>query len=105
MDLLRYSRSIGGLDRVYTVLQDLGEKMEPSNLVAAAKSDGNLTYAQRAGWLLEKAGFSKVVEKLAGWLVKKHPVSVKLDPSVNMKDSPRANPWSIVVNTKVEGDL
>ena len=105
LDLLRYSRSIGGLDRVYTVLQELGEKIDPSNLVAAAKADGNLTYVQRTGWLLEKAGFSKAVEKLAGWLVKKHPVSVKLDPSVNMKDAPRDNPWSIVVNTTVEGDL
>ncbi len=104
-DLLRYARSIGGLDRIYTVLQELGEKMDPSNLVAAAKADGNLTYAQRAGWLLEKAGFSKAVEKLADWLVKKHPVLVKLDPGVNMKDAPRDNRWGIIANTTVEGDL
>ena len=59
LDLLRYSRWIGGLDRVYTVLQELGEKVDPSKLLVAAKADGNLTYAQRAGWLLEKASFSE----------------------------------------------
>jgi predicted transcriptional regulator of viral defense system len=105
LDLLRYSRSIGGLDRVYTVLQELGEKVDPSKLLVAAKADGNLTYAQRAGWLLEKAGFSKAVEKLANWLVNKHPVPVKLDPGMNTKEAPRDNRWGIVVNATVEGDL
>jgi predicted transcriptional regulator of viral defense system len=104
-DLLRYSRWIGGLDRVYTVLQELGEKVDPSKLLAAAKADENLTYAQRAGWLLEKAGFSKAVEKLAGWLVKKHLIPVKLDPGLETKGAPKDNRWSIVVNAKVEGDL
>ncbi len=80
--------------------------MGPSKLLAAAKADGNLSYAQRAGWLLEKAGFSKVVEKLAGWLVKKHLVLVKLDPGITtINEPPRDNRWSIVINTTVEGDL
>ena len=105
LDLLRYSKSIGGLDRVYTVLQELGEKIDPSNLVAAVKADKILTYAQRVGWLLEKAGFSKEVEKLTGWLVKKHPVLVKLDPGMKTKGAPRDNRWNIVVNATVEGDL
>ena len=105
LDLLRYSRSIGGLDRVYTVFQELGEKVDPSKLLVAAQADGNLTYAQRAGWLLEKAGFSKAVEKLANWLVNKHPVPVKLDPGMNTKEAPRDNRWGIVVNATVEGDL
>ncbi len=30
LDLIRYARSIGGLDRVMTVLQELGESMEPA---------------------------------------------------------------------------
>jgi predicted transcriptional regulator of viral defense system len=104
-DLLRYSRSIGGLDRVYTVLQELGERIDSSKLVKAAKADGNLTYAKRAGWLLEKAGFSTVVEKMADRLAKKHPVSVKLDPGAKSKGASRDNRWSVVINTTVEGDL
>jgi predicted transcriptional regulator of viral defense system len=105
LDLLRYARSIGGLDRVYTVFQELGEKVGPAKLVAAVKADGNLTYAQRAGWLLEKAGFEKAVEKLAGWLAKKHTIPVKLDPGQGKTGASRDDRWSILVNTEVEGDL
>jgi predicted transcriptional regulator of viral defense system len=104
-DLLRYSRWIGGLDRVYTVLQELGEKVDPSKFLSAAEADGNLTYAQRAGWLLEKAGFSNAVEKLVDWLLKKHPVPVKLDHGMGTKGAHRDNRWGLIVNTAVEGDL
>jgi predicted transcriptional regulator of viral defense system len=105
LDLLRYARSIGGLDRVYTVLQELGEKVDPAKLLAAVKADGNLTYARRAGWLLEKAGFKKAVEKLAGWLENKNPVPVKLDPGQDAKAAFRDDRWGVLVNTIVEGDL
>jgi predicted transcriptional regulator of viral defense system len=105
LDLLRYARSIGGLDRVYTVIQELGEKVNPSRLVAAARADGNLTCARRAGWLLEKAGFQKAVEKMAGWLEKKQPTPVKLDPGLGAKGASRDDRWGVLVNTIVEGDL
>ncbi len=42
LDLIRYARRIGGLDRVLTVLQELGEVIEPGNLEEAAKSDSSL---------------------------------------------------------------
>ena len=104
LDLLRYARSIGGLDRVYTVFQELGEKVAPAKLLAAAKADGNRTYARRAGWLLEKAGFKKAVEKLADWL-KKQPIPVKLDPGQGKTGASRDDRWGVLVNTIVEGDL
>jgi predicted transcriptional regulator of viral defense system len=105
LDLLRYARSIGGLDRVYTVFQELGEKVDPAKLLAAVKADGNLTYARRAGWLLEKAGFEKAVEKLADWLAKKQLIPVKLDPGQDAKAASRDDRWGVLVNTIVEGDL
>ncbi len=79
--------------------------MDPAKLLAAIKADGNLTYARRAGWLLEKAGFEKAVEKLADWLAKKHPIPVKLDPGQDVKGAPRDDRWGVLVNTIVEGDL
>ena len=81
------------------------KKWNPAKLVAAVKADGNLTYARRAGWLLEKAGFEKAVEKLAGWLAKKHTIPVKLDPGQGQTAASRDDRWRILVNTDVEGDL
>jgi predicted transcriptional regulator of viral defense system len=104
-DLLRYSRSIGGLDRVYTVLQELGEKVDPSRLLAAAEAEGNLSYAQRAGWLLDKAEFGEAAERLAGWLEQQDTGKIKLDPAMDRKEAMLDKRWNIWINTTVEGDL
>jgi predicted transcriptional regulator of viral defense system len=105
LDLIRYSRRIGGLDRVLTVLQELGEGMDPGNLAEAAKTDGKIAYAQRLGFLLEKAGFSDLTHKLFQWVYKKNPLPVKLERSMPTLGSKKDERWKILVNIDVEGDL
>ena len=104
-DLIRYSRRIGGLGRVLTVLQELGEVMDPGNLEKAAKADEKVTYAQRLGFLLEKAGFSNLTGALFQWVDVKYPLPVKLEPSMPTRGSKKDERWRILVNIDVEGDL
>ena len=42
LDLVCYARQIVGLDRVLTVMQELGEKVDAEKLAAAAMAEGNL---------------------------------------------------------------
>jgi len=105
LDLIRYARRIGGLDRVLTVLQELGEVMEPEKLEEAAKSDGKIAYAQRLGFLLEKAGFSNLTEKVSKWVHEKNPLPVKLEPSMPTRGCKKDERWKILVNIDVEGDI
>ncbi len=105
IDLVRYSRRVGGLDRVLTVLQELGEVLNPVKLVAAAKLDGNVAYAQRLGWLLEKSSFAVKVVRLARWVSARKPLPVKLEPSVPLRGSMRDKRWNLWINSEVEGDL
>ena len=105
LDLIRYSRRIGGLDRVLTVLQELGEVMDPGNLEKAAKADEKVAYAQRLGFLLEKAGFSSLTGALFQWVNLKNPLPVKLEPSMPTRGSKKDERWRILVNIDVEGDL
>jgi hypothetical protein len=72
LDLIRYARRIGDLDRVLTVLQELGEAMEPEKLACA----------QRLGFLLEKAGFLDLTLNLSKWVTEKNPFPAKLEPSI-----------------------
>lgn len=104
-DLLRYARQVGGLNHVLTVLQELAEVMDPGRLVEAAKSDGNVAYAQRLGWLLEKTNFSRKACKLAEWVKEKKPFPVRLEPSLPSRGCRRDKRWMLLVNTEVEGDL
>ena len=105
LDLVAYERSIGGLDRVLTVLQELGESIEPDGLVEAAKADGRLPYIQRLGWLLDKAGHETLSGKLRNWLTKHKTKPVPLAPSLPIKGHPCDPKWNVVVNTEVESDL
>jgi predicted transcriptional regulator of viral defense system len=105
LDLIRYSRRIGGLDRVLTVLQELGEVMEPGNLEKATQADEKVAYAQRLGYLLEKAGFSRLTDPLSQWVSEKNPLPVKLESSMPTRGSKKDERWKILVNFDVEGDL
>jgi predicted transcriptional regulator of viral defense system len=104
-DLVCYARQIGGLDRVLTIIQELGEKVDAGKLAAAAKAEGNLALAQRLGWLLEKAGFENKTQKLAAWVSKKNPLPARLDPALPTKGCEKNERWSLLINTTVEGDL
>jgi predicted transcriptional regulator of viral defense system len=105
VDLVRYSRRLGGLDHILTVLQELGERIDPVNLVRAADSDGNVAYAQRLGWLMTQAGHARNVERLAQWVARKKPFDVKLEPSLPFVGSRRDARWCLRINTDVQGDL
>lgn len=104
-DLLRYSRQIGGLNHVLTVLQELAEAIDPGRLVEAAKADGNVAYAQRLGWLLEKTDSSAKAGGLAKWVKGQKPSPAKLEPALPVRGCQRDERWSLLVNTEVEGDL
>jgi predicted transcriptional regulator of viral defense system len=105
LDLVRYSRAIGGLDRVITVLQELGEVIHADKLIEAVQSDGNVTYVQRLGWLLEKAGYSDLTEDLAKWISQSMPFPAKLDPSLPIRGATQDTRWNLLLNAFVESDL
>jgi predicted transcriptional regulator of viral defense system len=105
IDLVAYAKRVGGLDRVLTVLQELSEKITPDMLVEAANKEKQMSYVQRLGWLLEKAGKGDLVSKLANWISKKKPLRTPLDPALPRKGFPRDSRWNVVINTEVKGEL
>ncbi len=105
IDLLRYSRHVGGLGNVLTVLQELGEYIDGARLEEAAEVDGNLTHAQRLGWLLERTEYADKTGPLAAWVAKRKPLPARLEPSLPSRGATRDKRWNLLVNAQVEGDL
>ncbi len=105
LDLIRYARSIGGLDRAMTVLQELGESMDPAKLKDAITAEGNLVCAQRLGWLMDKAGYAELVFDVARLIADKNPPFTRLDPSLPAGEAEKDARWRLLINTDVEGDL
>jgi len=104
-DILSYSSSIGGLDRVLTVLKELCEKIDPSILLKVAKKENCISLAQRLGWLIYQTDFGDRTDKLAEWIKRKNPRHVKLDFHLSSANSKKDGRWNVCVNTTVESDI
>ncbi len=96
---------LAGLTGCLPFIQELGEVLDADKLAAAAKAENNLAYAQRLGWLLEKAGFKNKTQKLAAWVSGQNPLPARLEPSLAVKGAQKDERWSLLINTTVEGDL
>lgn len=104
LDLLRYVEAAGHLGNIATVLAELAEKMNGERLAEIAGAEGNVSIAQRLGYLLELVGASAVAEQLAAWVDQRHPrfVPLRLDRSVI--SAARDVRWRVIINERVEAE-
>ncbi|MCL4552519.1 MAG: type IV toxin-antitoxin system AbiEi family antitoxin [Candidatus Marsarchaeota archaeon] len=103
-DILRYPRACPSLDLAATVLQELGEKINPDNLAALADSGAETAVLQRLGWMLDNTGWAEKADSLADRLKGKHMVwrAIRTDMP---KDGPRDPRWRVIANVEIEADL
>jgi predicted transcriptional regulator of viral defense system len=102
LDLLRYPLGAGHLGNIATVLSELAEKMDPQRLVEVARSEGELSVAQRLGCLLDQVGAPHVAGSLESFVSKQHPRYVRLRPDRSAKGAPKNARWHVLVNEEVE---
>jgi predicted transcriptional regulator of viral defense system len=106
LDLVRYSRQIGGLDAVLTVLAELVESLRPEPLAAAAEKEEETAQIQRLGWLLDHLGQSALADALHATLPLSKPLSrATLDPGSPRTGPITGNRWRILENAHPEADL
>ncbi len=105
LDLVRYSRHIGGLDSIVTVLTELAESLHPERLVAAA-TESETSQTQRLGWLFDQIGQTTLADALLAAIpASKTLQRVKLDPAASRVGHSSRNRWRIVENTNLEADV
>lgn len=100
VDLVQYMRMLGGPSRIATVLSEL--HLTQSALSHAIEIAGDVTAAQRLGFLLEVAGQRAASRAIARYLKTNEHHTRPLVPSEPTEDADVAAPWDIVVNTPVE---
>lgn len=107
-DLVQYVHRAGHLSNVATVLIELSEKLDSKKLAAAAKACGEITAAQRVGYLLDAFATPKLTLNLHNWLEKCRPALTLLRPNWKPPKSmqPRKDDkWHLVVNEDMEPDV
>ncbi len=105
MDIICYVRKCGGLNSVFTILEELAERMESKPLRALADASHEKYWIQRLGFLLEKLGHLKLSETLYENLRHHSTNIIPLAPYLPMKGSKRNLKWRIAINTNLESDL
>lgn len=105
MDLILYSRTCGGLNTVFTILEELAEKMKPEPLKALADKSSEIYWIQRLGFLLDEHGQSELSEILNKYLMQHHTKIIPLAPYLPMKSAKRNMKWRISINVDLESDL
>jgi len=103
-DLVRYYRRVGFLNNVATVLEELSKSIDPKKLVGAAKAEGEITHAQRLGYLLDQYGKKTASVELRKWAKDRITKFVPLRPSWDGEVLARDENWRVVVNDDVEPD-
>jgi len=104
LDLLYYSAKIG-INRAFTVLQELHEEMNSTSLFKAAKQYPQTAAIQRLGYLLDRElNMQKLANSLWKVLGESKCYYLPLDSSGTRKGEADKK-WKIMVNCKVEGDL
>lgn len=102
-DLAGYPGHAGGLSNVVTVLAELAEKMEAAKLLSESRHSP-LPWAQRLGYLLERAGAANLTAPLAEHVAVRAKEYVPLRPRKSVARASRDGRWQVVVNEAIEAD-
>lgn len=96
-DLVKFSVACGGCSHVATVLSRLAEQIDPQALGAQAEVRPS-PEAQRLGFLLDRAGHSRLADVLLRSLASRRYRPVLLAPGMPRGDATPALPWRVVPN-------
>lgn len=105
MDLCNYSKHVGGISQVATVINELTEEIQIKDLELVASNYNNLMAVQRLGYIFEHLGKDEHAKSLKNFLSNKKMYPAKLEAS-NKNSSSRVtgNFWKIIVNEQIEID-
>lgn len=106
MDLICYSRRSGGLNHIATVLTELHEKIIPEKLLSLIKSQPEIAWKQRLGYLLDILGADELSKILHNYLSSQKRIDyILLMPGLSESTKMSRNEkWKIIENTNVEVD-
>lgn len=101
VDLVGYMHRAGGVDRVASVLLELGNDIDPKRLVEASQS-ASILWAQRLGYLLEHVGAGDRAAPLKEHVREHARNFTKLLPGADAEGARRSKDWRLLVNASIE---
>ena len=99
-DLVRYAPRIGGIGRAVETLRPLLSQIRRPELNAVLDAEDETTTAQRLGFILEKAGQSKLADLVAAWLSGRRQPFISMVPTkVDRQAAAVSSRWRVLDNS------
>ncbi len=106
LDLVNYVDQAGGLNRVSTVIAELGESMKANKLLDLAKRYSPITSVQRLGFLLEDIlNMRELSDPIKAYLKTVNYFPALLRPQKEKSEMITGNAWKVVQNLEIETDF
>jgi predicted transcriptional regulator of viral defense system len=105
MDLVRFMRQSAGINRVATVIHELGEKLDQEKLLELTTVFKESAGIQRLGYLLEILGHENMAQALLAHLKTRKSRMIPLVPYLGVDNAEKCKKWRIYINANVESDL
>ncbi len=102
VDLVRFSKAVGYLDNVATVIAELASSLDAKKLLKAVKLVGDMPNAQRLGYILEYVRARKAAGPLRAWVDRQSPSCVPLRTGRRAQDSSEDRRWHVLVDRPLE---
>jgi len=106
VDLIQYQNSLGGLNRMLAIIEELAESIEEQDFKKLLNNYSQKSTLQRFGFLLDEIGG---YEQFSGYiyerLVTVELFPILLNPNSNKKPGAVKNRWKVDVNIKLDSDL
>lgn len=97
LDLVRHQTSVGGLEAIVRVANDLSVELNAASMTQALNALDQVPAAQRIGFVLDRIGAAKAAKAVARWLSARRPQTQPLEPQRSAhRSTPRIDPsWNI----------
>jgi len=106
VDLIHHQTKLGGLNRVFTVLEELTEEINQEDIVDLLTWYPYKSTLQRFGFLLQKTTTDKnLIHPIKNHLQQTKIFPVLLSPNTGQKPGAVDNHWKIDVNKELESDV
>lgn len=105
LDLIYFEQSLGGYNRIISILEELSESINLTKMKEVVKNDFPLSVFQRAGYIAENVlDNTKLAAVLENKLAKLNFKTVLLKSSEE-KNGEKNTKWNLIINTEIESDL
>lgn len=105
LDLLKYFHQSGHLNHIATILDELGDNIDPSKLMDQLDAS-SLLAIQRLGYIFEKLNCTDIIQPLEQYLAERKPLFYSpLIPQKTNLGGEKNKKWHLIINAEIESDL